>query len=544
MSSIASGGTGAAGAPQQPSILELETTAATEVAKLTMKIVSDTSEVCFFLLDPNVRKYQSSANRPVLAPLIEVRVATNSDFGVSESWRTSYTNLLNLMPKEFRALFEQIMLLPKNEQPKDFQLLNSSLQTAAKLMEWLSAASVPITAESFEANRMGENIARPYIALHCLIKDSEIFFGGIQSYLASVGPNDPNFDRLSGYTGALTPLFDDLKAAAEMLQDPSTEKEARTLLSSTAAKLSALEGQFDRLYGGDQLLMLGQTIHAAKTTAQALSMEQPGSAALVITLSLVTSGNKPSESSLGVLGNNLSTISEALTSGIQQATGSKLSSGSAALLNNLSTVAFATLLLLGDLHYDALSASQKGTGAKVASDTNFSYGLLLNMLVDSKALSSISNSILQASEIKGSASSATATLLATGMLLSLIFASVSGQNLSSSEQLFKGQNPAFKEAIDAANQLVSDGLLAGTLSGENAEHLQVYLQQAAIALEQEDTEGFMSALNSSLELTGATTDGFVDDLKDSKTIAQNFQQGVADSASALANNCTGIHVAA
>lgn len=544
MSSIASGGTGAAGAPQQPSILELETTASTEVAKITMKIVSDTSEVCFFLLDPNVRKYQSAANRPVLAPLIEVRVATNLDYGVSDGWRTSYNNLLNLMPKDFRELFEQMMLLPKNEQPKDFQLLNMSLQTAARLMEWLEAGSAPITAESFEAARMDENVARPYIALHALVRDSSPFFEGIQSYLASVGPNDPSYDVLSGYLGALTPLFDDLRAAAEKLQDPSTEKEARALLSNTAAKLGTLEGQFDRLYGGDQLLILGQTIHNAKITAQALSMEQPGSAALLITLSLVTSGIKPNESSLGVLGNNLSAISEALTSGIQQATGNKLSSGSAALLNNLSTVAFTTLLLLGNLHYDALSAGQKGSQTKSVSNANFSYGLLLNILVDSKALSSISNSILQASEIKGSAAPATATLLATGMLLSLIFASVSGSNLSSSEPLLRGQNTALKEAIDAADQLVSEGLNAGTLSGENAEHLHVYLQQAAIALEQEDTEGFMTAMNSSLELTGATTDGFVDDLKDSKTIAQNFQNGVSDSASAIANNCTGIHVAA
>lgn len=544
MSSIASGGTGGAGAPQQPSVLELETNAATEVAKLTMKIVSDTSEVCFFLLDPNVRKYQSSANRPVLAPLIEVRVALNSDLGVSESWRTSHSTLLNLMPKEFREFFEQVMNLPKNEQPKDFQLLNTNLQTAAKLMEWLSAASTPISAESFEATRTNENIARPYIALHSLVKDSDTLFGGIQSYLASVGPNDPNHDTIAGYLGALTPLFNNLKAAAEMLQDPSTEKEGRALLSSTAGQLGTLEGQFERLYGGDQLRMLGPMINAAKTTAQALSMEQPGSAALVITLSLVTSGIKPSESSLGVLGNNLSAINEALTSGIQHATGDKISSGSAAILSNLSTVAFTTLLLLGNLHYDATAASQKGTNTKSVSDTNFSYGLLLNILVDSKTLSSISNSILQAAEVKGSASSATSTLLATGMLLSLVFAAVSGQSLSSTEPLLQGQNAFFKEAIGAANQLVSDGLHSGTLSGENSEHLQVYLQQAAIALEQEDSEGLLTALNSSLELTDTTTDGFVDDLKDSKTIAQNFQNGVSDSASALANNCTGIHIAA
>lgn len=543
MSSIASGGTGAAGAPQQPSVLELETSAASEVAKFSMKIVSDTSEVCFFLLDPNVRKYQSSANRPVLAPLIEVRVANNSNLSVGEGWRASYSTLLNLMPEEFRELFQQMMLLPKNEQPKDFQLLNTTLQTTARLMEWLSAASTPILAESFEAARTGENVARPYIALSSLIKDSSTFFEGVQNYLATVGPNDPSFDTLSGYTNALIPLFDDLKAAAEKLQNPDTEKEARALLSSTAGKLATLEGEFNRLYGGDQLLALGETITAAKTTAQALSMEQPGSAALVITLSLVNSGNKPGESSLNVLGKNLSTVSDALTSGIQQATGNKLSSGSAALLNNLATVAFTTLLLLGNMHYDGLSVGLKGTEAKVTSDTNFSYGLLLNILVDSKALSSISNSILQASEIKGSASSATASLLATGMLLSLIFASVSGHDLSSSEPLMKGQKAALKDAVDAANQIVSEGLHAGTLSGQNAENLQVYLQQAAIALEQGDTESFTTAINSGLELTGSSSDGFVEDLKDSKSTAQNFQSSVADSASAL-NNSTGFHIAA
>lgn len=542
MSSIATGGSGAAGAPQHQSILEQETTAATEVAKNLMKIVSDTSEVCFFLLDPNVRKYQSSANRPVLAPLIEVRVAANADPSVSDNWRTSYNNLIKLMPQEFREFFEEMMKLPKNEQPKDIQLLNTSLQTKARFMEWLSAASATTTPESLEAARTGENIARPYIALHGLNKDSGAFFEGIQNYLASVGPNNPNFDILSGYTGELSSLFDDLKTAAQKLQDPSTEKEARALISSTASKLSTLEGQFNRLYGGDQLLILGQTIHAAKIVTQALSMEQSGSAALSLALALSTSGIKSSESSLGILGNHLSNLSESLISGIQQATGNKLSSGSAALLNNLSTVAFSTALLLGNLHYDSLAAGQKGTEAKVVSDTNFSYSLLLSLLVGSKTLSSISNSILQASEIKGSASPAASTLLSTGMLLNLIFACVSGSNLSSTEPLLKGQNGALKEAIDAANLLTSEGLQANALSDENAEHLQVYLQQAAIALEQEDTEGFMNAMNSSLELTGATNDGVANDLKDSKTIAQNFQNGISDSTNS--SNTTEIYVAA
>ncbi|MGZ3633499.1 MAG: hypothetical protein ACXWM7_04225 [Parachlamydiaceae bacterium] len=531
---------GSVGSPTQLSVRELEATASVDVAKAAMRIMADTLEVSLLVVDQDVRKYQSSASRPVIAPLIKTRVATDYEQPRDESWRSLRNEMLNFMPKEFRQLFEAMLLLPKDQQNKDFILLDNTLQTAAKLLSWLAAASAPINADSPAALAAKANLLLPYIALNTSIRDSLLLFEHALSHLELVGPNDPNFDAISGYIGAFTPLVDELKVAMEQLQGPSTELLARSVLASIASKISVLADNYDRLYSGNELRLLGHTLHSIATATEALSLSQPGSAALLLTFSQALYAVKSDESALGILGNSYSTVIDAFKSGINQLTEGRLQGSNLNLYSHFATTLFVMISVLGTLNYEFISPANPSTPESV-SDKNFGHGLLLDILTHSNTLSALSSLIGNASDIQGKDLKSTTSLLTTMSLLFLISASVKGHDLSSTEPLLKSQGEALKDGIATACSLVSGGLLAETLSGETVEHLNVYLKQASIALEQEDEEGFLAALDSSIELIGTSSATAAKDLNELNTTAHSLQSGLTTKGD---DTHTGVHFAA
>jgi hypothetical protein len=531
---------GSIGSPTQPSVREIEATASVDVAKAAMHIVKDSLQVSLLVVDHDVRKYQSSANRPVIAPLIQTRVATDYEKPTDESWRSLRDEMLNLMPKEFRQLFEAMLLLPKDQQNKDFVLLDNTLQTAAKLLSWLPATLVPITADNPAALAAEANLLLPYIALNTSIRDSLFLFEHALSYLELVGPNDPNFDPISGYIADFTPLVDELKVATEQLQDPSTELLARSALASIAAKIGVLADNYDRLYSGNELRLLGHTLHSIATAAETLSLSQRGSAALLLTFSQALYAVRSDESALGVLGSSYSTIIDAFKSGIDQLTEGRLQGSSLNLYSHLATTLFVMISVLGTLNYESISPAKPSTPESV-SDKNFGHGLLLDILTHSNTLATLSSLMANASDIQGKDLAPTTSLLTTMSLLFLISASVKGHDLSSTEPLLKSQGEALKDGIATASALVSGRLLAGTLSGDTVEHLNVYLKQASIALEQENEEGFLAALDSSLELIGTNSTASAKDLNELNTTAHSLQNGLMTQGD---DTHTGVHFAA
>lgn len=539
----------------------VETTATKDNAMKTMKMVADTLEICMLVFDdPQLLKYSASANRPVLAPLISTRVATSYEQPLDESWQSFHGDLVNLMPPEFRDLFQAMMLLPKNQQNRDFVILNDTLQTEAKLLALLSKAALPVIPDSLADIRATQNTLLPYIALKGFLADTETIFSQINLFLASVGPNDSNFDSLSGYIGAFSPLVDDLKFAFEQLNESSTEKYGRFLMSEAGNKLDTLANNFDRLYGGNELLLLGDTLHVAATQAKALSLAQAGSAPLLLALSIANMGIKRDGSDLGFFGPGLSAVTDAFTSGVALINGN-ISSGSAALLNELATTAFTAMLILGSLNYNSPAAAKErqkdieaekeavaerrsDASPEMRSERNFAYTLLLDLLTHSKMLSTLSAVLVNASDVKEAAKENTQTLLTPMLLVFLLSASISGINLSSAEPLIKSQSGAMQESLKATLSLLSNGLASGTLTGESAANFNVYLLQASIALDQGNSEAFLSALNASLELIGTNTDHLIADRKELNQVSQTLQNGVSTSASDQAGYSTGVHVAA
>ncbi|MBA3602610.1 MAG: hypothetical protein H0W50_02995 [Parachlamydiaceae bacterium] len=541
-------GAGIAGSSGQQDYRELvETTATKENAMKSLKMVADTLEICLLVFDdPQLLKYSSSSNRPVLSPLISTRVATNSEQPVDDSWKSSFGNLVNLMPQDFRELFQAVMQMPKAQQNRDFVKLNDSMQTEAHLLAFLAKAALPIESGSLADIRATENTLLPYIALKNFLSDSVVFFSQVQLFLEAVGPNYSNFDAISGYVSAFAPLVDDLRFGFEQLSDTATEKYGRYLLSDVGNKLDSLAESFDRLYGGNELLFLGNSLHAAALQAKALSLEQAGAAPLLISLTLANLGMESAKSDLGFFGKGLTALNDAFTSGVELVSLGKISSGSAALLNELATTAFTGMLIFGSLNYSSIAANdrQREASPEIRSENNFAYGLLLDMLTDSKGLSTLSSVLVNASGIEGSAKDSTQALLTPMLLFFLLSASVSGTDLTSTEPLVKSQSAAIEGGVQKTSTLLSNALSSGSLAGEDAANFNVYLTQASIALEQGNIGAFLGALNSSLELTGTTTDHLIADRKELNNVSQTLQNGVNTSASDQASYSTGVHVAA
>jgi hypothetical protein len=222
------------GSPPQLTSFELQSTASTEVAKAAIKVAIDTLEagISFIVLDRgnSFGSPPSNPGRPVLAPLINVRVATSFAPQGDESWHSALNDLLNLMPKDFRELFTAMLLLPKDQQNPDFLLLSNALQTAAMLMTLFDTSVRQIDSESLAGIRAEANLLLPYLALASSSQDGKVLLEQLQSFLEVVGANNPNFDALAGYGASFSTLMDEINTAIVLLQDPSTEKAGRITL--------------------------------------------------------------------------------------------------------------------------------------------------------------------------------------------------------------------------------------------------------------------------------------------------------------------------
>ncbi|MBA3237904.1 MAG: hypothetical protein H0T62_06080 [Parachlamydiaceae bacterium] len=538
------------GAPQQLSSFEMQSTASAEVAKAGMKVAIDTLEagISFIVLDRDNKSGSPPANpnRPVLAPLINVRMAGSSASQTDESWHSALNDLLNLMPKDFRELFTAMLLLPKDQQNPDFLLLSNSLQTFAMLMTLFDTSGRQIDPESLAGIRAEANLLLPYLALASSAQDGKVLVDQLQSFLEVVGPNNSNFDALAGYGASFSSLMEEINTAIGMLQNPSTEKAARIILSNTADKLNGLADNFDRLYGGNELLLFGSILQSTALTAEALSLSQPGSASLLFALSLATTGILSSESSLGLVGDGFSKIIDSFSDAMILAAGEKNPAGTSALISQFATALLTTLFLTASLAHDHAEVSKQTSTdptPEIVSERNFGYSLLATLLTNSKILSNVSKTLMQAADVKENVLSDTTALFATMLCLSLIFASASGSGLTTTGALIKSQESSLLEGIKVASNLITNRLETGEIADEKTANLNVYLKQASIALEQGNGEGFFDALSSMIETTGTTNSELVGNLKGLKALAVNFQNGLSVSADELNSN-TGIHVAA
>jgi len=516
MTLTGSGSGGSIGGPIQPTIYELETNAATNTAKAYLKVVADTLDIPLLQMDYSALRYQSSANRPVLPnALFSERVNTGGpQTGPSDAWVSTYDNLLQLLPPDFQAAFLANLQLPRASQNPNFVIFNNVLQQTAQNLTWLSGAAAPLNEQSLAAFSADFNLVFSFIAMNTIVKQSESMLTSAWSYLETVGANDPNFNALSNFSTQYEGIIDNLKSAVGLIKDPSTNEEGLALFASTATSLAALSNEFDTLYAGNDFLLLGANLHALSVITAALSLDQPGSAPLLIGLSLATQSTGTNESALGIFGPSYSALVDGLANFMIDAYMPNANIGTQTYLSQLLEVGLALAIVYGNATYNGAGIPETDPPTPESrSDINFAYGLSLLLLTESGNLSSTAQAITDGIGAPDNVQGNVTSSLSTIILLVLILAGTNGTNPTSTTTVMNTLSAELQQGINNLSNYVSNGLLNGTLSGDGYEQLGVSLQQANIALEDGDYDSFIGALETSVGLTGTTLSGILTDMQ-------------------------------
>src|SRR5438105_1559919 len=120
---IGSGVGGNVGGPIQPSVRELETTAATVAARANLKLAPDTLNLPLLEMDYDARRYQSSSNRPLLAGSLffeRVSSARWDQPSTDEGWHSNYDALVLMLPDDLRSAFLADLKLPPGQRNPNF----------------------------------------------------------------------------------------------------------------------------------------------------------------------------------------------------------------------------------------------------------------------------------------------------------------------------------------------------------------------------------------------------------------------------------------
>lgn len=179
-------------ASRMSSQVERQTMPNVTIAKAMLAIVVDSLEVSFTRYGGNLWKYDSSASRPVLAPLISTRTSVSSKED-DTNWQGFFDKLVEDLPSDVAARLIIENEKPKNERNEAYMALNNLLVGTAKALLWIESASKLASKEATDSppppllsDIAGEN-------LRVIGKE---FLKEAFNFLDSIGSNYAHHDKL------------------------------------------------------------------------------------------------------------------------------------------------------------------------------------------------------------------------------------------------------------------------------------------------------------------------------------------------------------
>jgi len=516
--------------------------AAVENAKANLKMASDTIDLNVFDLKETY-KYNTTAGKPTLAPTGTVRLGEGLSEPTDQKWLEAYDNLVASLPSDMKSLLSLALELPLSQRGAHIVVLDNLLQATAKALVALSIATAPFDDNEIAALHADMNLAGPYIALASSIRQDKEVLQQARNFLEEAGPNIRNFDDLVSYLGQYNAISQEIQKTAIELSDSNKNEEIIAQMRALSGEVAALSDNYDRLYGGNELQILGASLHATSLTAAALAFDNPGSGALLMSLALANIGLTDTKSELSITGHSFESVLEGLNSGFQSAFIGEGDSASKMLLSEILTSSLIGTVLFGALTHDEGLGLAKGSGSKeLIAEKNFAYGLALTMLTGSGSLNELAH--VGTSTLNGSNEDKEkmGDFISTTSLLFHIGAAANKNDTSSLEALIADQQGTLSAGIDSIADFVKTGLLSGNLSGDTAENFNVFLQQGSIALQEGDHAGFLDALNSSLGLVGRSNEQLFSDIGKLQDFSQSISQSLAMTEEMKLNHA-GVHLA-
>lgn len=306
-------GVGTPGGPSEPSIFQLQTTAATEVARQSMGIVKDTLAVPFMLLGGNVWRYTSDMGHPVLHPMDTFRIDSSPDKEARPGQQEAFDGLVKTLPPPMQRLLKIDMQRdPRNRNPS-MVALEEVLSGAARAIVTVNDASKAELPGSAQLARHRENL----LLLPRSLSGAQQTAGDLAHFgdaiLKEEGPNFKQFDAFFAGKEELGRVGRLLGRAHEAGGDGG-EGMADRLVMGWGGLQQAITA-LDRQEKGAPFQIFGASLRAMQPL-MAAAMPDVKAPALLMGMWTAMIGAENSEAKGGLQGGALAQVSSAVTDGV------------------------------------------------------------------------------------------------------------------------------------------------------------------------------------------------------------------------------------
>lgn len=311
-------GTGVGGTAQPPQIRETETQAFVENMKKNVlaMLPPDTLEVIpFSQAEYDTQfKYRTEADRPMILPLLHLRMTQAPEYIEEETWQPIYNELVKILPPGLRRRLHVEMLKPFLDRDPGFVALNQMLTEAAKTVAWLEKATQPIEPNSPAEAYALLNAALPFVALRGCISQAETILEVSEAWLHAMGPNYRDHDIIMSFLTKVNESLREINELRKEAEKGNNSPEVKARFIEMANILDGLYKQFQTSGKGNELEILGTTLHSLAVVSAAWAVTS-GSPSLLIALSIATTGLETGESGTGVFGEGFSEIVDTIING-------------------------------------------------------------------------------------------------------------------------------------------------------------------------------------------------------------------------------------
>lgn len=519
--SMSGGVSGSIGSQQQPSPEDLAATAANTNMKDVLGLKRDTIDTPFTKLggEHNLWDYKASPGRPTLHPLVTVRGAGSEEAKADDSWKNLYNQLAERLGPEIQERLEEENKIPFSSKDFIYVVLDNLLTALAKAIVWLDTASAIVDPASVQAVKAQENAAMPTTFWHEMS-------GEVKSLLASVGPYlsrenplyfDLNVNMLKQIAVAIRSMG---KTYDENVTEKGIDPQTRSVL--IAQNMALLGDQFKKADFGSDLSIIRHTWDIMTTVAAAKSLEA-GPSSLMLGLAFATSGIYSSNSQSGIIGPALENIINQLSGGLVSAFVPDATQGGKVLLREIITAA-----LIGCIGASSIIA-QTGLGSSGAVELDsaaakaLSFDLVMRLVNSTGVLNTFFENIAGSIGAKGESANMLANTLSVAFMTMML---VYGGNIQGETgSLIHSLNEALQTNISSISEVISQNMDADQTSS-----VDVALQQAKLALEDQDPSAFLGAITNLFEQMGISSTQLNQDLaqitKTTSLIQSSFAEGM------------------
>ncbi len=549
------GGSGNVGGPQQPTIEELNATAFVTVAKELLGIGDSLQRPISDVDREGFLKYRSPANRPNLAnPLELLRLATSGALLSDEALLTAYDALFSKLPADVQEELTAQNQLPFAERDINFVVLDNVLTFTAQALVSLNNAAQPIDPASIEAGRAQMNLTLPLLMMASTVSQSEAILNLATNVVNGLGPNSPNFDTFLNFLNQANESLSSMKDAANAFVNAGQNDSSglKPGLNELSNAIAAMATSFSGLQNLQDLQILSSVFDAMALTTAAMTLD-PAAQPLLLSLSLASVGLSSDSSALSLTGSASKALSNAIAQGLLSSAvlrDTSLNAGANLLFPALVTTSLFSSMVMASLIFD------NGIGplppSDAADNTNarlFTLDLVLSLAINSTLANTTFAAISQSIGDSPATQQIVAGTLTLAALFLMIMAVKETGKVDVNALLDSFTAPLIHE-LEKTSQLVNEEIHKRNISAdiekglEKHHELAVNIQQAILALQNQNFDELIAVFTKALEGVGISAEDLQKDLKGvqefAKLISTTFNQGMEEQT----NNITGISQAA